>query len=118
MRGKSPACELDINSVRSDKVTYHPTFRTHMVTQDLTKSLWVRGAVIAWLERLTMVQKVADLNVAGKRQGRLTAANGEDWTPPFKCCTKEMMGLVRPNQYGNLYLGPKGCDNELQLELL
>ena len=65
-----------------------------------------------------MEQKVAGSNVAGKLQVRLTAANGEDWAPPFKCCTQETMGLVHPNQYGNLYLGPKGCDNELHLELL
>ena len=65
-------------------------------------SFHMRGSVVEWLERLAVVRKVAGSSPArAKRlenshcppssewvpefQGRLKAAKGEDWAPPFIC---------------------------------
>ena len=57
----------------------------------------MRGAVVEWLERLTMVRKVAGSSAA--RAKRLensnfyTAANGYDLAPPFICRVQDTMEL-------------------------
>ena len=73
--------------------------------------VWLRGAVVEWLERLAVVRKVAGSSPArAKRlenshcppsrewvpdslQGSLKAVKGEDWAPPFTCSAQDMMGL-------------------------
>ena len=76
--------------------------------------LYSSGAVVEWLERLAVVQKVAGSSparvewlknshcspssecmewIADSLQGRLKAAKGEDWAPPFTCRAQDTMGL-------------------------
>ena len=67
--------------------------------------------MVEWLERLAVVRKVAGSSPARAKglenshcapsskwvpdqlQGRLKAAKGEDWAPPFTCRAQDTMGL-------------------------